>query len=93
MPIGPYIDFPSKTSFKTPWFPNQYTRAIAARIEGLSSGIKAINLKNPLKGIHVRVSAYENKKANITTITVELIATNKLLYSDWNNAGSWRYKL
>ena len=79
MPIGPYIDFPSKTSFNTPWFPNQYTRAIAARIEGLNNGIKAINLKNPLKGIQVRVSAYENKKANMTTIIVELTATNKLL--------------
>ena len=51
------MDFPNNISFKTPWFPNPYTRAIAARIEGLSNGIKAIYLKNPLKGMQVLVRA------------------------------------
>ena len=57
IPIGPYIDFPNNTSFKTPWLPNQYTRAIAARMDGLNKGIKATNLKKPLKGMQVLVRA------------------------------------
>ena len=49
IPIGPYIDFPN-TSFKTPWLP--ITRAID-QMDGLNKGIKATNLKKPLKGMQV----------------------------------------
>ena len=86
--MGPQIELPKRTSFKTPWLPNQYTKAIAAKIEGLRRGISEIILKKPLNGIHVRVRAQANKKAKMTTIKVDMIAINKLLKKDWNSAGS-----
>ena len=71
-----------------PLFPNQQTKAIAARIDGLSKGIRATSRKNPLNGMHVLVRAQANENAKITTMMVETMAMNKLLKKDWKSAGS-----
>ena len=63
---------------RIPWLPNQYTSAIAARIEGLSSGINATTLKKPLKRIQVHCNANAYINPRHTTIIVDALATKRL---------------